>query len=152
MSQWAGVRAYVATLAWPFVALSAVTGLLAVSAATMTWRSALAGVGHAVPPNTAANVYLGGVLAKYIPGSVWAFVLQMELGKRARLPRSAVLLASQVQAGIDSTVALVLGPLSLLPLPRCYSSYRRCSMATQRWRSPRSCSPRWPWCSPTRGS
>jgi uncharacterized membrane protein YbhN (UPF0104 family) len=109
MSQWPGVRAYLATLAWPYVLAATMAGLLAVSTATMPWRSALAGVGHSVPLATAANVYLGGVLAKYLPGSVWSFVLQMELGKRARLPWSAVLLASLVQAGIDSTVALALG-------------------------------------------
>ncbi len=109
VSQWSGVHAYLLALAWPSVVLALLMVMVGMATATFGWRSALRYTGHRVPVHTAAQIYVLGLMAKYLPGSVWAFVLQMELGKRARLPRQAAFLASIVLAGLGATVALVLG-------------------------------------------
>jgi uncharacterized membrane protein YbhN (UPF0104 family) len=109
VSQWSGVKAYLQTLAWPVVAVALLTVMAGLLAATVAWRSSLRYTGHAVPIHSAAQIYVIGFMAKYLPGSVWAFVLQMELGRRARLPRSAAFLASIVVAGLGASVAMVLG-------------------------------------------
>ena len=112
-SQWAEVHAYLLGLAWPSVLLSLVMVLIGIAAATMGWRAALAAIGPRIPVRTAGQVYLIGLMAKYLPGSVWAFVLQMELGKRAKLTRSRPLLASLVLTGIGTTVSLAMGLFAL---------------------------------------
>ena len=48
----------------------------------------------------AAKIYLIGQLGKYVPGSFWAFLVQMEIAHRVRVPRSRALAASIVAAGI----------------------------------------------------
>ena len=40
------------------------------------------------------EVFLVGQLGKYVPGSIWAYVLQMELGKRYGIARARVFAAS----------------------------------------------------------
>ncbi len=115
-TQWRAVKQYFFSLAWESVALSLVMVLVGLAAATFGWRAALADVGHRVSVRTAGHVYLVGLFAKYLPGSVWAFVLQMELGRRENLPRSRAFLASIVLTGIGTTVALCLGVFGLSAL------------------------------------
>lgn len=113
-TQWAGVQDYLRLLRWPVVLLSLCFVLIGTLTATLGFRSALASVGHEVRLSTASQIYLIGLLAKYLPGSVWSFVLQAELGKRANLPRSRPFVASLVLTGVSTTVGLVLG-LFVLP-------------------------------------
>jgi hypothetical protein len=83
-------------------------------------------MGHSIRPRTASQIYLIGMLAKYLPGSVWAFVLQMELGKRANLPRSRPFMASLMLTGLNLTVAL---PIGLLALPALLDVSRALAIA-----------------------
>jgi glycosyltransferase 2 family protein len=111
--QWVDVRDTFTALAWPAVLLSLVFVLLALGAQTMAWRASLGAVGHPIGVRISAQIYLIGLLARYIPGSLWAFVLQMELGRRARLPRARVFLASLVVTGLGLTAAVLLGATNL---------------------------------------
>src|SRR5437899_1518374 len=78
------------------VVTSTLAALLAIGATMLTWRSTLADLGHRLPVRAAAQINLVGQLAKYLPGTVWAYVLQAELGRRFGVPRSRSLLASLV--------------------------------------------------------
>jgi glycosyltransferase 2 family protein len=111
--QWPDVRQTLTHLAWESVVLSFLMVLAGLAAQTLAWRAALADVGHRVGVQTAGQIYLIGLLAKYLPGSIWTFVLQMELGKRANLPRSRAFLASMVSLGLSTTAALALGAFGL---------------------------------------
>lgn len=113
VSEWSQVRHTFTTLAWESVALALVAAVLGIGAGTMAWRSALRDLGHEVPMLTAGRINLVGQLGKYVPGSVWAFVLQMELGRRAGLPRARAFLASVVSVGLGVTAGLVVGILGL---------------------------------------
>jgi hypothetical protein len=113
VSQWRAVRTTITSLAWPAVALSFALVLVGLAAQTMAFRAALGDVGHRVSPRTAGHIYLIGLLAKYLPGSAWTFVLQMELGRRVQIPRSRGLVASLVSLGLSTTAALLLGVLGL---------------------------------------
>ncbi len=112
-NQWPQVKGYLSELTWQSMALSLVMVLLSLMAGTMAWRAACEAVGHKVKVRDASQIYLIGLLAKYLPGSVWAFVLQMELGKRANLPRARSFVASIVTVGIGVTVSLALGLVGL---------------------------------------
>lgn len=64
--------------------LSIVAGLLTSMA---VWRALLAGLGSPLPWRVAAQVLFVSQLGKYLPGSVWPMVAQMELGRDHGVPR-----------------------------------------------------------------
>ncbi|MEV5766159.1 lysylphosphatidylglycerol synthase domain-containing protein [Micromonospora sp. NPDC052213] len=113
VDQWPQVRSTWLGLAWQSVVLSVLAALLGMVANTMAWRAAVDDLEHRVSVAAALRICLVGQLGKYIPGSVWAYVLQIELGKRAGLPRARAFLASLVTVGLGVTAALGLGLLSL---------------------------------------
>ncbi|MET7751468.1 lysylphosphatidylglycerol synthase domain-containing protein [Micromonospora sp. NPDC005367] len=113
VDQWPQVRSTWLGLAWPSVALSVLAALLGMVANTMAWRAAVHDLEHRVSVAAALRICLVGQLGKYIPGSVWAYVLQIELSKRAGLPRARAFLATLVTVGLGVTAALGLGLLSL---------------------------------------
>jgi len=107
--QWSRVRTTVHTLSWPDVILSLLAALVAIATTAFGWRAALADLDHEVPIRPAGQVFLVGQLGKYLPGSVWSYVLQMELGRRVGIPRARAFLASLTSTGISITVGLVIG-------------------------------------------
>lgn len=113
VGQWDGVQATLAEIAPLSFVLSALAVLLGVGAGTMSWVLLLQGLGPRVPVPRAAQVMLVGSLGKYVPGSVWAYLLQMELGRAYGISRPRVLVASLYAAGVGVVASLVLGSLAL---------------------------------------
>ncbi|WP_017575250.1 lysylphosphatidylglycerol synthase domain-containing protein [Nocardiopsis kunsanensis] len=115
-SHWAQARDALLDLppwAPPAAVLAGAAGL---AAQMMAWRALLAGLGSPLPRRVAARVMFVGQLGKYLPGSVWAFVAQMELARDHAVPRSrgaaATLLAVAVTVATGAAVAAVALPLS----------------------------------------
>jgi uncharacterized membrane protein YbhN (UPF0104 family) len=115
ISQWPYVRETFHRLSWPVVTASLIAALLGIATSAMAWRAALADLDHQVPIRPAAQVFLVGQLGKYLPGSVWSYVLQMELGRRAGIPRARAFLASLISTGIGIAVGLAIGALAIGP-------------------------------------
>jgi glycosyltransferase 2 family protein len=111
--QWGHVRRTFDALSWPAVLLSLLAVLLAIATTALAWREALDDLGHRVPVRAAAQVFLVGQLGKYLPGSVWSYLLQMELGRRAGIPRARAFLASLTATGLGITVGLLIGAFGL---------------------------------------
>ncbi|MDI9935908.1 lysylphosphatidylglycerol synthase transmembrane domain-containing protein [Rhodococcus opacus] len=112
-SQWAEVRDTITQLDWWALAVSAVFVFLGMGAAVRAWQHALGALEHPIPAFDAARCYLVGQLGKYLPGSVWAFVLQTELVRRAGVSRANGFVAVLVTVGLSITSALVVGLLAL---------------------------------------
>jgi hypothetical protein len=74
------------------VALACVLGAL--FAALMSWRALLAGLGSPLSVATAARIVCVGQLGKYVPGSVWPVLAQMEIASAHKVPRTRTGLAS----------------------------------------------------------
>ena len=67
----------------------ALLALLVMQFATLRqWQALLAGLGSPLRTTTAGRILFVGQLGKYIPGSLWPILTQMELGARANVPRS----------------------------------------------------------------
>ena len=98
--EWDEVSATLRDLAWPHLVLALVAVSAGVLLGPLVWRAALAAMGAGVGVSDAAKIYLVGQLGKYVPGSVVAFVLQMELARSAGIPRARGLTASFVTAGV----------------------------------------------------
>jgi hypothetical protein len=71
---------------WP-VAGALVAVLLALLAAMQVWRQVLAGLGSPLRPGAASRIMFVGQLGKYLPGSIWPVLAQMELGTAHQVPR-----------------------------------------------------------------
>ncbi|TMR15868.1 flippase-like domain-containing protein [Nonomuraea turkmeniaca] len=87
-SQWDAVLAGFARLSWPALAGSLVAVVAALLGAMLTWRTLLADLGSPLPLRPAAKVFFVGQLGKYIPGTVWPMLAQMEMGRDLGVPRS----------------------------------------------------------------
>ena len=91
-------------------AFTLVLGSLAVS--LLTWRSTLAALGTPVGLRPAGRIFFLGQLGKYLPGSVWPVLAQMELGAAEGLARSQVGTASLLSLALGLPGALLIGLLA----------------------------------------
>jgi len=86
--QWAAVAGGLGRLSWGLLAGSLVAALAALGAGMLMWRALLADLGSPLPVVDAAKVFFVGQLGKYIPGSLWPVLAQMEMGRDLGVPRS----------------------------------------------------------------
>jgi len=112
-SQWSEVRHTFGQLSWLSLVGSMLLVMLGMGAAVRAWQHVLAELDHPIRAVDAGRFYLVGQLGKYLPGSVWAFILQMEFARRAGVPRATGFVAVLVTVGLSTTAALVVGMLGL---------------------------------------
>ncbi|MEY9215317.1 flippase-like domain-containing protein [Thermobifida halotolerans] len=115
-ARWEEAGAALAALSPWTVAGALAAALAGLGAQMLAWRALLADLGSPLPPPVAARVMFVGQLGKYLPGSVWAFVAQVELAWDRQVPRrrgaAATVLAVAVTLTVNLLVAAVLLPLS----------------------------------------
>jgi hypothetical protein len=88
VKEWAQVHTALGEIGF-LASFEALLALLVMQFATLKqWQSLLAGLGSPLPVTTAGRILFIGQLGKYIPGSVWPILTQMELGARAKVPRA----------------------------------------------------------------
>jgi glycosyltransferase 2 family protein len=85
--EWTQVRAALASLGVLTVAAALVSVLVALLATMQVWRLLLAALGSPLPARNAARIMFVGQLGKYLPGSIWPVLAQMELGQAYQVPR-----------------------------------------------------------------
>jgi len=94
--------------------LSLVLAAGAVLATLPMWRSVLRGLDVCLPLRPAARVFFVGQLGKYLPGSIWPVVAQMELARRHGIARARMLAGSVltvvINVAVGGVIALVLLP------------------------------------------
>ncbi|WP_454116616.1 lysylphosphatidylglycerol synthase transmembrane domain-containing protein [Microbacterium aurum] len=110
---WEPVTAAVSAMNPWWVAGSFGVLLVGLVANALSWTTILNGLGHPLPVARGAQIMLVGQLGKYVPGSVWAYVLQMELGRQHGVARARVLVTSLYAAGIGVVSSLILGAFAL---------------------------------------
>jgi uncharacterized membrane protein YbhN (UPF0104 family) len=115
VSQWQEVRPLVARLSVPAVALSAGAVLAGIFGTFLCWRVLVSDMGFRLPLAGAMRVFFLGQLGKYLPGSVWPVVAQMELGRDYKVPPrasgAAVFIFSLMIVGTGLVVAVPILPL-----------------------------------------
>ena len=90
-------------------------GLLGAGATYPTWREVLAGLGAPLPWTAGARVFFVSQLGKYVPGSVWPTLLQMQAGRRYGAARRTMLAGGLITVLLNCCVGLLVGCV-LLPL------------------------------------
>ncbi len=90
-------------------------GLAGVAATYPAWRQVLAGLGIEFAWGAGARVFFVSQLGKYLPGSVWPVLLQMEAGRARGASRRTMLAANLITVVLSCATGLVLACL-LLPV------------------------------------
>jgi uncharacterized membrane protein YbhN (UPF0104 family) len=70
-------------IAWGWLGLAFLLLVLNAASALVLWRLLLRAVGHALPWPTAADSFIPTLLARYVPGKIWANAARLALAKRA---------------------------------------------------------------------
>ena len=83
---------------------SFVAGTAASYATMLAWRALLADFGTPLPLTAAGRVFFLGQLGKYLPGSIWPVMAQMELGREYGVRRA--------NSGAAATLMLVLAAVT----------------------------------------
>jgi hypothetical protein len=113
VSQWSEVSDTLTSLPVPTVVLSFAVVFVAAFLTPPMWQIMLADLGTKVRARDSAMIYLVGQLGKYVPGSVWAFLVQMELAKAAGVTRVRSFTASLITTGVGIVSSLVTGILAM---------------------------------------
>ena len=112
-SQWDEVSDGLGKLSWLHVSLSALFALTALTTSFLAWRETLAGLGDRLRVRVAARIFYLGQLAKYVPGSIWSIVGQVELARAVGVRRERTATAGIVVLVISLAVGLTLGLLAI---------------------------------------
>jgi uncharacterized membrane protein YbhN (UPF0104 family) len=129
VADWPQIRTALGELGfWPLAA-SMVSILAGLATTVQMWRLLLASMGSPLPLRAAARIMLVGQIGKYLPGSIWPVLAQMELGREYRVPRSRSASAS-VLLMLLTLIAGLLTALVTLPFAAGPMPYRWALLAT----------------------
>lgn len=98
-------------LRWSLAALAFV--LAALFTSMLSWRALLFGLGSRLSVATSARIFFVGQLGKYLPGSVWPVLAQMEIATAHKVPRHRTALASVLTMVIALLTGLIIGAVTL---------------------------------------
>jgi glycosyltransferase 2 family protein len=96
------------------VALSLLFGLVGTGLTFPIWRTVLGGLDVRIPWRSAARVFFVSQLGKYVPGSIWPVVMQMEAGHARGANRRTMLAANLITIVTTCAVGLIIASV-LLP-------------------------------------
>jgi hypothetical protein len=113
--RWSGVEPLLGRLSVLAVGMAAVAVLVGALCSFLSWRAILIDLGSPLAVSAGMRVYFVGQLGKYLPGSIWTPVVQMELGRDYQIPRRASAAAAAISMfmvlGVGLLVALLVLPL-----------------------------------------
>lgn len=109
--QWPEVSAAIGEVPVWALASAVLAAATAVTISGEQQRSLLAALGHRVQPAPWFRVFFLAQLGKYVPGTAWAYVAQMELARRKGIQRVTSVIAILLGAGLTVLLAFVLGAL-----------------------------------------
>src|ERR671930_1804245 len=113
--QWRAVRPLLGRLDPATVGGAAAAVFGGIYATFLSWRAVLADLGAPLPLAGAMRVFFLGQLGKYLPGSIWPVMAQMELGRDYKVPQrtsgAAVVVSLLLAVGAGLAVAIPTLPL-----------------------------------------
>jgi uncharacterized membrane protein YbhN (UPF0104 family) len=97
----------------PVVVLAAVCVLLGTICALLAWRALLADLGSPLPVGAAGRVFFLAQLGKYLPGSVWPLLAQVELGREYHVPARRSAVVGMMSVALSLAAGLVCAAVTL---------------------------------------
>jgi len=124
VTHWQEVAATITGLQWHRTLLAQIAIFFGFACSTMSWQVLLDDLGTPIGVGKGAQIFLVGQLGKYLPGSIWAYILQIELGAKAGLARARVFAATVFSVVVGVVAALFAGALAI---PRLVAQDQRLS-------------------------
>lgn len=121
--RYAAVRAGLRRLSLPTLFGGLVLAEASIMLSMLSWRRLLRDLGSSLPLSASCRVFFVGQLGKYLPGSVWPVLAQMELARDHAVPRARAAVAALVAIGVGVIGALV-DAGALLPFAVSRTSWR----------------------------
>lgn len=112
--QWPRVRPHLDELSLRAIAGALASLTLAQLFALLAWRTVVDELGSRLAVPQAARIYFVGQVGKYVPGSVWPVLVQMEMGREAQVPRSRMAVSFLLSLLVSVVVGLSIGLPALL--------------------------------------
>jgi hypothetical protein len=97
---------------WPML-LSLALGAAGTAVTFPVWREVLGGLGVWLPWGQGARVFFTSQLGKYVPGSVWPLVMQMEAGRARGASRRTMLAGNLLTVVLSCCVGLLVACVAL---------------------------------------
>ena len=110
-SRWQEVQPLLGRLSVWSVSASLVAVLAGIFGTFLCWRALLADLGSPLPVPGAMRVFFVGQLGKYLPGSLWPVLAQMELGRDYKVPPRAA------GAAVAAFLVVVVGTGLVIAVP-----------------------------------
>ncbi|MGH3909357.1 MAG: lysylphosphatidylglycerol synthase domain-containing protein, partial [Pseudonocardiaceae bacterium] len=110
---WAEVSRALAEMGWLPMVGSLLPAAGGVIAAMLAWRTLLADLGAPLPVRDGGRVFFASQLGKYLPGSVWPILAQIELARDLKVPRALSLAVSVLAVVLSLSVGLIVALVTL---------------------------------------
>lgn len=107
--RWSQVRPELASADPLALLASMVAVVVGLQLAMASWRVVLAGLGSPLTGPVARRIFFVGQLGKYLPGSVWPVLVQMDMGRAHGVPISRMAVSFVVSLGLSVLTGTVLG-------------------------------------------
>lgn len=124
ISQWSAITNALSQISAGSLVGALAAGLAGLGCWMLGWRALLAGFGAPLPIRACIRIMFLGQLGKYVPGSVWALVGQVELARPYGVPRvasgSATIMAMATTVATGCVTAAVALPLTSEDAARTY--------------------------------
>lgn len=101
LKEWPDFVSAVSRLRFSAIVIAFAFGILASAFNTLSWRGAFGSLGIRLPIAEALRVFLVSQIGKYVPGSVWPVLAQMEMARDRGF--------SRVKAATASVVSMLVG-------------------------------------------
>jgi uncharacterized membrane protein YbhN (UPF0104 family) len=115
-NEWGAVSKTIRSLSWQSLVIAISAVVAGMFSTVKVWQHLLAALGTNLAYRRAVQINLVGQLGKYLPGSVWSFLLQVELGRRYQVPRARAMVTLILSAGLAIATALTVSVFAVEPL------------------------------------
>ena len=120
-AEWPQAETALDRLHWYSVAGAAVASIAGAACFMLAWRALLSDLGSRLPVPAAIRTMFVAQLAKYLPGAVWAFAAQVEIGNDYRVPRSRSATSVVTALAVTLGTGLLAAAITLLAAPRTFA-------------------------------
>src|ERR1700678_2306425 len=111
--QWTDIHHAVGRIGLPMSLAALVFVLAALFTSMLSWRALLTGLGSPLPVPVTARIFFVGQLGKYLPGSVWPVLAQMEIASAHKVPRHRTAVASVLTMLVALLAGLIIAIIAL---------------------------------------
>jgi uncharacterized membrane protein YbhN (UPF0104 family) len=111
---WPDVSAALSEMSWGALALSTALAVGYLVTGMLAWRVTLRELGSPLGLASAAHVYFVSQLGKYVPGSVWAAVAMLRLGRDVAVPRARMAYSYLLSLAFSLLTGLAIGVPALI--------------------------------------